>query len=159
IVETRRRIGDADHGLRQHRTRVAHGLREGAAEIEREIAVAVLGETVLQPVRRFSHPCIPRSITGMRLGPQASAGEWNVSLVTPPAPLLNRARIWLRHPCETGAKGCPCAAFFCSCVIELKTRGVGPRALPPRQEPWNASKKELGSVPKLGTPCRERRNP
>jgi len=95
IVETRRRIGDADHGLRQHRTRIAHGLREGAAEIEREIAVAIIGETVLQPVRAFSHPYIPRQITacGLARGP-AQAG--NVSLVTPPALLLNGARICLR---------------------------------------------------------------
>ena len=46
VVETGRRIGDADHRLLQHRARVAHGGGEGAAQIEREIAVAVIGEAV-----------------------------------------------------------------------------------------------------------------
>src|SRR5262249_2898036 len=53
IVEGGRRICDADDGLLQQRTRVAHGLREGAAQVEREIAVAVVGEAVLEPV--FAH--------------------------------------------------------------------------------------------------------
>ena len=51
IVEARRRVGDADHRLSQHRARIAHGLREGAAQIEREVPVAVVGEAVLEAVR------------------------------------------------------------------------------------------------------------
>src|SRR5262249_7977184 len=46
-------IGDADDGLLQQRTRVAHGLRERTPQVEREIAVAVVGETMLEPV--FAH--------------------------------------------------------------------------------------------------------
>ena len=53
IVEGGWGIGDADHGLFQQRTRVAHGLRKGTPQVEREIAVAVVGETVLEPV--FAH--------------------------------------------------------------------------------------------------------
>ncbi len=43
IVEPRLRVGDADHGPRQHLARIAHRLRERAPQIEREIAVAVVG--------------------------------------------------------------------------------------------------------------------
>ena len=47
IVEVRRRIGDADHRLVQQRARIAHRLRERTAQVAREIAIAVIGETVI----------------------------------------------------------------------------------------------------------------
>src|SRR5262249_25947290 len=55
VVEARSCIGDPDDGLRQRRPRIAHGLGEGAAQIERKILVAVIGEAVPEAHRRFSH--------------------------------------------------------------------------------------------------------
>ena len=53
IVEARRRVGDADHRLFQHGARQAHRLRERAPQIERKVAVAVVGEPVLEAA--FGH--------------------------------------------------------------------------------------------------------
>ncbi len=55
IVEVRRRIGDADHRLVQQRARIAHRLRERAPQVAREIAIAVIGETVVQSDNVFCH--------------------------------------------------------------------------------------------------------
>ena len=44
VVEAARRLRDADHRPRQHRLRVAHRRRERAAQVERKVSVAVVGE-------------------------------------------------------------------------------------------------------------------
>jgi hypothetical protein len=43
VVEARARVGDADHGFGQGFARIAHRRCERAAEIKREVAVAVVG--------------------------------------------------------------------------------------------------------------------
>jgi hypothetical protein len=58
---------------------------------------------------------------------------------------LNSARIWLRHRCETGEKGCPRAAFFCSSVIELKTAALGHAHYRLDKSPGTPLKKSLGA--------------
>ena len=55
LLKSGRRIGDADDRLGQHRARIAHRLRERAAQIEREIAVAVIGQAVGEAHRAFGH--------------------------------------------------------------------------------------------------------
>ncbi len=55
IVEVRARIGDADHRLVQQRARIAHRLRERAAQVAREIAIAVIGQAVVQSDNFFRH--------------------------------------------------------------------------------------------------------
>ena len=47
IVEVRSGVSNADHRLVEHRARIAHGLRERAAQVAGEIAVAVIGEAVV----------------------------------------------------------------------------------------------------------------
>ena len=51
IVEAGRRVGDADHRLRQHVERIAHRAGERAAQIKREIGVAVIGQAQAQAMR------------------------------------------------------------------------------------------------------------
>jgi hypothetical protein len=64
VVEAGGRVGDADHRAAEHRLAVAHRLGEGAAQIEREGGVAVVGEPAGQPgaglagrvLRLVAHP-------------------------------------------------------------------------------------------------------
>ena len=50
IVEPARGLRDADDGPVQHLQRIAHRAREGTAQVEREVAVAVVGEVAAQAV-------------------------------------------------------------------------------------------------------------
>ena len=51
VVEAARRVADADDGTHQHLVRIAHGAGEGAAEIEGEVAVAVVGQAAAETDR------------------------------------------------------------------------------------------------------------
>ena len=53
IVEAARRLRDADDGPRQHVGGITHRFGERAAQIERKIGVAVIGEPARQPVFLF----------------------------------------------------------------------------------------------------------
>ena len=48
IIETARRLGDADDRSRQHFGRIPHGLRERTPQVERKIGVAVIGQSARQ---------------------------------------------------------------------------------------------------------------
>src|SRR5262245_20194342 len=52
VVEATPRVRDADDRTREGRRRVAHGSRERAPEIEREVSIAVVGEP---PRQSFAH--------------------------------------------------------------------------------------------------------
>src|SRR5262245_65031643 len=52
VVEATPRVRDADDRTREGRRRVAHGSRERAPEIEREVLIAVVGEP---PRQSFAH--------------------------------------------------------------------------------------------------------
>src|SRR5690242_7360945 len=58
IVEIGSGIGDPDHGLVQHLARIAHGLREGAAQVASEIAVALIGEALVNASGTVGHASI-----------------------------------------------------------------------------------------------------
>ena len=58
LLKPLRRLRDADHRPREHLARIAHRLRERAAQIEREIAVAVVGEAVCEARRRVQPSAI-----------------------------------------------------------------------------------------------------
>src|SRR5439155_21666767 len=60
IVEAGAGIGDAHHGFAKQFARIAHGLRKGAAQIKREVAVTIIGESVLEAHLASGHrlrPC------------------------------------------------------------------------------------------------------
>ena len=65
VVVGRAGVDDADHRAIQHRLRIPHRLGEGAAEIQRELAVAVVG--------RVAREAAPG--TGMGHGAHARAGS------------------------------------------------------------------------------------
>src|SRR5665213_1989475 len=62
IVEAGMRVGDADHRFRQHVERIAHRAGERTPQIEREIGIAVIGQTPVQSMRsdagRVGHGCL-----------------------------------------------------------------------------------------------------
>src|SRR4029077_4228428 len=130
VIETRRRIGDPDHWLRQQCPRVAHGLGDRTAQVEREVAVAVIGEAALQTVRVLCH--LYTLARHARLASAGQRGGSNVSLLTCRAPLGQRGTLRFTAP------------LFCRPSISPAPRwyfhplpcGLEPRALSPRQEPW-----------------------
>ena len=55
VVIVARGIGDADHGLVQHALRIAHGFGEGPPEIQREVAIPVIGGIAGQAMGFVAH--------------------------------------------------------------------------------------------------------
>jgi hypothetical protein len=55
IVEAEPVIGDAHHRLFQQASRIAHRLREGAAQISGEIEIAVIGEAVFETMAALGY--------------------------------------------------------------------------------------------------------
>ena len=60
VVESGAGVGDADHRPLQHFARISHRPRERAAQIQRKIAVTVVGEAVFEAGRAVSHLNPPR---------------------------------------------------------------------------------------------------
>ena len=55
VVVVARGIGNADHGLVQHALRIAHGFGEGPPEVQREIAIPVIGGIAGQAMGFVAH--------------------------------------------------------------------------------------------------------
>ena len=74
VVVVRCRIGDADHRLLQRLARIAHRGGEGAPEIQREFAVAVVGDVAGQALRIVGHSLSPSAPVGTRRRHDSAAG-------------------------------------------------------------------------------------
>ena len=61
VVEAGAGVGDADHRALQHFARITHRTREGTAQIQRKIPIAVVGEAVFEPGSAVSHPILPQA--------------------------------------------------------------------------------------------------
>ena len=63
VVEARRRHGDAYHRLVQELAGDPHRARERAAQETREVAIAVVGQAPLEPMRLAAHATLRASLT------------------------------------------------------------------------------------------------